>query len=237
VIFTRAGDRPLVIGHRGAPMLAPENTLASFEAAVSSGADAIELDVGAGLVVAHSEHEVPVDPLVLDDALDFVRTSGAAVLVDLKRPGIEHAVATSLRRHGLLERAFVSSTSPRSLRRLAAADADVTRSISYPHDRHRISRFDWPGALTAGTAAALRRAMPLRVPLLLSAARARALTVHHELVSAAVVRAARSRRAAVLTWTVNDAARIAALARLGVDGIITDDPGKARDVLATLDPL
>jgi glycerophosphoryl diester phosphodiesterase len=79
--------------------------------------------------------------------------------------------------------------------------------------------------------------MPLRVPLLLSAARARALTVHHELVSAAVVRAARSRRAVVLTWTVNDAARIAALARLGVDGIITDDPGKARDVLATLDPL
>ena len=235
--FTRAGDRPLVIGHRGAPVLAPENTLASFEAAVSSGADAIELDVGAGLVVAHSEHEVPVDPLVLDDALDFVRTSGTAVLVDLKRPGIEHAVATSLRRHGLLERAFVSSTSPRSLRRLAAADADVTRSISYPHDRYRISRFDWPGALTAGPAAALRRAMPLRVPLLLSAARARALTVHHELVSAAVVRAARSRRAAVLTWTVNDAARIAALARLGVDGIITDDPGKARDVLATLDPL
>jgi hypothetical protein len=184
-----------VIGHRGARVLAPENTLASFEGAVSSGADAIELDVGAGLVVAHSEHEVPVDALSLDDALDFVRTSGTAVLVDLKRPGIEHAVATSLRRHGLLERAFVSSTSPRSLRRLAAADGDVTRSISYPQDRYRISRFGWPGPLTTGTAAAYRRAMPLRVPLLLSAARARALTLHHALVSAAVVRAARSRRA------------------------------------------
>jgi glycerophosphoryl diester phosphodiesterase len=237
VSFARVGDRPLVIGHRGAPVLAPENTLASFEAAVSSGADAIELDVGAGLVVAHSGHEVPADALSLDEALDFVRTSGTAVLVDLKRAGIEHAVAMSLRRHGLLERAFVSSTSARSLRRIAAADAAVTRSISYPHDRYRISRFDWPAALKTGTAAALRRAMPLRVPLLLSAARARALTIHHELVSAAVVRAARSRRAAVLTWTVNDAGRIAALARLGVDGIITDDPGKARDVLATLDPL
>jgi glycerophosphoryl diester phosphodiesterase len=237
VNFARAGDRPIVIGHRGAPVLAPENTLASFEAALSSGADAIELDVGAGLVVAHSEHQVPVDALSLDDALEFVRSSGTAVLVDLKRPGIERAVATSLRRHGLVDRAFVSSTSPRSLRRLAAADGDVTRSISYPHDRYRISRFDWPRALTSGTAAALRRAMPLRVPLLLSGARARALTVHHALVSAAVVRAVRSRRAAILAWTVNDAARIAALARLGVDGIITDDPGKARDVLATLDPL
>ena len=235
--FAATQDRPLVIGHRGAPVVAPENTLASFEAALSAGADAIELDVGAGLVVAHSEREVPVDVLSLEDALDFVRRSGTSVLVDLKQAGIEQAVATALRRHGLLERAFVASTSPRSLRRLAAADGDVIRSISYPHDRYRISRFDWPGSLTAGTASALRRAMPLRMPLLVSAARARALTLHHTLVSAGVVRAARRRRVAVLAWTVNDEDRIAALARLGVDGIITDDPGKARDALATLDPL
>jgi glycerophosphoryl diester phosphodiesterase len=40
-----------------------------------------------------------------------------------------------------------------------------------------------------------------------------------------------------VAWTVNDPGRIAALGRLGVDGIVTDDPGKAREVLATLDPL
>ena len=34
-----------------------------------------------------------------------------------------------------------------------------------------------------------------------------------------------------------DPVRIAALARLAVDGIVTDDPGRAREVLATLDPL
>ncbi len=38
-------DRPLNFGHRGAPMVAPENTLASFQKARAMGADGVELDV------------------------------------------------------------------------------------------------------------------------------------------------------------------------------------------------
>jgi len=229
--------RPLVIGHRGAPVLAAENTLESFAAAVDAGADAIELDVGRDLLVTHSEREVPEHPLALDEALAFVADSGVGVLVDLKYPGVERAVADALRRHGLVERAFVSSTSPAALRRLAAADGELVRSISYPNDRYRISRFAWPRPVTAGSVATARAAMPLRVPLLLTAARAGALTLHHALVSPAVLRAARSRGAALVAWTVNEPERIAALALLGVDGIVTDDPGRAREALATLDPL
>ncbi|MBN0039320.1 glycerophosphodiester phosphodiesterase [Cellulosimicrobium cellulans] len=37
--------RPLVVGHRGNSSVAPQNTLAAFEAAWRAGADAIELDV------------------------------------------------------------------------------------------------------------------------------------------------------------------------------------------------
>ena len=49
---------PLIIGHRGAAGLAPENTLPSFELAVDLGVDAIELDVHRcedSLVVIHDE--------------------------------------------------------------------------------------------------------------------------------------------------------------------------------------
>jgi glycerophosphoryl diester phosphodiesterase len=236
VNFARDG-RPLVIGHRGASAVAPENTLESFEAAVAAGADAIELDVGKGLVVAHSAHELPERPLSLDDALDFVRSSEIAVLVDLKQPGIERDVVASVRRHGLLDRAIVSSTSARALRRIAAFDGDVTCSITYPNDRYRISRFSWPGAITSSTASAARAAMPLRVPLLLAAGRVRVLTLHHALLSPAVVRAARKRGVPVVAWTVNDLERIAAVARLDVDAIVTDDPEGAREALATLNAL
>src|SRR4051812_17116518 len=36
---------PLIIGHRGAAAVAPENTLVSFEKALRDGADGIEFDV------------------------------------------------------------------------------------------------------------------------------------------------------------------------------------------------
>jgi glycerophosphoryl diester phosphodiesterase len=39
-----AEKRPLVIGHRGFPAVAPENTLASFAYGVKAGADMVELD-------------------------------------------------------------------------------------------------------------------------------------------------------------------------------------------------
>ena len=41
-----AGDRNVrVIGHRGAPRFAPENTVASFRCAIDRGADALEIDI------------------------------------------------------------------------------------------------------------------------------------------------------------------------------------------------
>ncbi|XP_053297657.1 glycerophosphodiester phosphodiesterase domain-containing protein 5 [Pleuronectes platessa] len=39
------GPAPTFIGHRGAPMLAPENTLMSFEKAVEAGSEGLETDV------------------------------------------------------------------------------------------------------------------------------------------------------------------------------------------------
>lgn len=51
--------RPIIVGHRGASGLAPENTFASFELALDSGADMIELDVhpckDGDLIVMHDD--------------------------------------------------------------------------------------------------------------------------------------------------------------------------------------
>lgn len=40
-----AKTKPLIIGHRGASELAPENTLAAFKRALTDGAAGVELDV------------------------------------------------------------------------------------------------------------------------------------------------------------------------------------------------
>lgn len=55
-------NRPLIIGHRGASMHAPENTLAAFQLAMAQGADGIELDAkrcASGEVVVM--HDAAVD--------------------------------------------------------------------------------------------------------------------------------------------------------------------------------
>ena len=62
---------PLIIGHRGASVLAPENTLASFSRAITDGADGFEFDVRL------SRDQVPV---VIHDA-DLRRTGNQNLTV------------------------------------------------------------------------------------------------------------------------------------------------------------
>lgn len=72
--------RPLVIAHRGYSTVAPENTLAAFEAALHAGADLLELDV-------HLDADgVPV--VLHDDRLD--RTTDAT-------GPVEHRTSATLR--------------------------------------------------------------------------------------------------------------------------------------------
>ena len=44
-VLAMAADRQIIIAHRGASGLAPENTLPAFQAAIDAGADGIEFDV------------------------------------------------------------------------------------------------------------------------------------------------------------------------------------------------
>jgi len=51
----------LILGHRGAPSIKPENTLASFEAALSHNVDGIELDIqltSDGEIVVYHDFEI-----------------------------------------------------------------------------------------------------------------------------------------------------------------------------------
>jgi glycerophosphoryl diester phosphodiesterase len=224
-------DRPLVIGHRGAAAVAPENTRAALEAGVAAGADIVEFDISPGLRVAHSNDERPADELHLDDALELLAATTAGMHLDVKLPGYEADVVDAVRRHGLRERALVSTAFAVSSRRVAALAPELSVAIGYPHDRLNASRLPWPQPLERAGARALRAAMPARIPLLLRRARANTLSLHHTLCSPAAVKAAHRLAAPVLAWTVNDPAGVRRVTNAGVDAIVSDDPEMA---LATL---
>jgi glycerophosphoryl diester phosphodiesterase len=233
-LLRRPDGRPLVIGHRGARAVAAENTLVSLEAAVAAGADLVEFDISPGLRLAHSPEEAPRDAIDLEHALAYLSGHDIGVHLDVKLPGYERDVLDAIHRHGLDGRALVSTAWPAVARTFAEIAPELPRAIGYPRDRYGVSGLPWPGALTRAGAASLRAVMPARLPLLLRRSRARALALHHTLCSAAALATAHRLGAPVLAWTVNDPAAMRRLAALGVDGIVTDDPGNA---LATLTAL
>jgi glycerophosphoryl diester phosphodiesterase len=234
VNLRRTDGRPLVIGHRGARLVAPENTLEALSAAVDAGADLVEFDVSPGLLVAHSPDEAPERPLRLEEALAYLADERIGLHLDVKLPGYERGVVEALQRSGLASRALVSTAYPSMARTFAELAPEVPCAIGYPRDRYGAARFTWPPVLTAAGAASLRAVMPARIPLLLRQARATVLALHHTLCSPAAVAAAHRKGAPVLVWTVNERADAIRFAGQGVDGIVSDDPRAILEALATL---
>ncbi len=233
-------DGPLIrVGHRGAAALAPENTLASFEAALAQGVDAIEFDVvalaGGPLVIGHSLDELPAEQLALDDALDFLRARDVGLHVDLKLTTRLDEVAAALDRHGLTGRAVVSSFHLPSLRAIAAHTKLVPIGFTYPEDRYGVSkRRGMKPAIRLGTLA-LRRAIVTRVPAMVARAGAHALMLQHAVVSRGAVERAHAAGAAVWAWTVDDPDELSRLDAAGVDAVISNDP-RIFSGVATLPP-
>jgi len=212
------------VGHRGASALAPENSLQALQLAVELGCDMLEFDVlplrDGTLVLAHSLRIARTSEIVtLDQALALAaeRFPKTGLQLDLKRRGCEQAVVAALRRHGVLERSWVSAFDPRCLRRFAELEPDLPRSYTLPRDRLRISK---RGPL----AAAVRRELPRRLPALLERARATAATLHHSITSAAAIQRAHDVGAPVYVWTVDDPQLAQRLVAAEADGIITNDP-------------
>ena len=59
-----SSSKTVIIGHRGAAGLAPENTLAAFSKAIASGADGVELDLllsADGELVVHHDFALKPD--------------------------------------------------------------------------------------------------------------------------------------------------------------------------------
>jgi glycerophosphoryl diester phosphodiesterase len=219
------------VGHKGADHVAPGNTIASFEAALEHGVDMIEFDVlrtrDGRLLLAHDWDDANErDCLTLDEGLDHFAGEAYAEVeldVDLKLPGYEHEVVEGLEVRGLTERALVSTTYRDSLERLRELAPELRRGWSVPRAKR-----DYTRSVLALPAYAIlrwwRARLPGRAARLIATGGCEALMAHRLLVSRRLVEAVHDAGGQVYVWTVDDAARIAALEALGVDGVITNDP-------------
>ena len=227
----RPAGRFACVGHRGASALAPENTPQAFELAVELGCDMLEFDVLAQsdgtIVVAHDSRHLGDPGLVtFDEALAFFteHLPNVGLQVDLKRRGIEPRVVDALRRHGVLERSWVSGFDADALRVVADLEPTLPRSFTYPRDRFGVSKRGPLAPLVRGALKTSGASLPRRIPALLQRARATALTLHYSVASNEAIDRAHELGAPVYVWTVDDRALVERLARWGADGIITNDP-------------
>ncbi|MEI8256256.1 MAG: glycerophosphodiester phosphodiesterase [Deltaproteobacteria bacterium] len=231
---------PRVLGHRGVPVRAPENTLAGFAAALAEGADGVELDVRCcatgELVVCHDATLARFTR----GAVVRVAGTGAWALRQWDIGGGERVPLLAEVWPLMRGRTVNVEAKPDDgdIERLARSVAREVTGLAARGVNIIVSSFE-PKVLER-----LRAIAPgVRRGLLLSdnpmeaadgAARARhvlphAIHPHHEACTPERVRAWHGLGMAVYTWTVDAPDDVRRVVSAGVDGLITN---RARETLA-----
>jgi glycerophosphoryl diester phosphodiesterase len=221
------------VGHKGADLIAPGNTLESFDAAIEAGVDMIEFDVlpedhtdreHSRLVLCHDyTHDVREAPS-LEEGLAHLAGTDVRLDVDLKLDGYEERVLTALAEHDLLDRVLISSMERVALHRLRALDPAIPLGWSVPKARRDYTASLLTKVPAAALLAAARRTFPRRAGIELRSGFCDAIMAFHMLVTPRLVRSVKEAGGELYAWTVDDARTIARLEAMGVTGIITNDP-------------
>jgi glycerophosphoryl diester phosphodiesterase len=245
-VTTRApGDRPVVIAHRGASAVAPEHTIPAYEAAIATGADALELDVHLSaddqLVVIHDarlERTTDGRGAVRDHTARELKRLDAGGWFGRRFRGQRiQTLSEVLERFrgrsafGIEVKAgsdFYPGIEERLVALLQIYDVlDRTLVASFDHHALRRCRDLDPdvrtGALVVGRLLAPTALAPAGI--------LQALCVQADLLTAGDVTAAREAGLDCYAWVVNDAAAARRLSAWGVAGIITDRPELIRPAL------
>ena len=227
------------IGHKGADHIAPGNTTASFDAALAHGCDMVEFDVlpervpgreeyTGRLILAHDFKDAAKrTPLTLEEGLDHLASpafAGVELDVDLKTHGYEERVIAALRERGMEERTLISTMETVSLPVLRAASDKVRIGWSVPKVKRNYLANPATKPLALATVLILRRTVPRAIVTAMRAGEIDAVMSHFSLVTPHFVRAVARAGGELYVWTVDDAQHIRRFERMGVTGVITNDP-------------
>ena len=234
-------SKPLIIAHRGAMGTAPENTAASFEKAIAEGADGVELDVHLSkdghLVVIHDESidrtsngkgmvkDMTLEELrrydfgsyfdeayagerilTLEEALEIIREC-KLINIEIKNgpifyEGIEEKVLKVIRDFDIASRVIISSFNHYTINKISKLQPEISCGILYMEGLFRPWEYD-------------RNVL------------GQAVNQYYFKIPPDEIGRCRENGVKVNVWGANDEFFIRGLIEAGVDGIITDYPGKA----------
>lgn len=180
------------------------------------------------LVVAH-DYEDALSRRALDltealDAFTYAPLDEVEFDCDLKLPGREAELAGALSGHGLLDRAMISTMEVSSLRKLAQLEPDLRLGWTFPKTRRDWTSQRWLRPALMGGLAVMRRQFPKAIGERASELGLSSVWAYHHVVTPSAVEAAHDAGLKLMAWTVDDAARLAELTLMGVDGLVSNDP-------------
>jgi len=226
----RSTTSPLVIAHRGASSIELENSLAAFRAAAPQGADGVELDVHStadGELIVHHDETI---------GGTHIATSTARAITALRLKNGEPVPTLSQALTAIAPRLQVfievKTLDPRwDVRLFEAIDLGPNPSGYAVHGfDHRIVRRlgeKRPG-LRCGV---LSSSYPVRPLAALNDAGASILWQERTVADEMLVRTLHDAGLSVFVWTVDEPADLARFVALGVDGICTNVPARARQAV------
>jgi len=243
--------RPAVIAHRGASAYAPENTLAAFKLALQQGADAIELDaklsVDGQVVVIHdqtvdrttlgsgrvknlrlnelrrldagSHFDITFQGEPIPTLEEVFRAVGQLTYINVEltnysslNDNLPEKVAELVRQYRLQQRVIFSSFNPIALVRIRRQIPEAPIGLLATPGRTGILARSWVGCLL----------------------KYQSLNVETNDASADLVKRIHRQGRRVFAYTSNSEDNLRRLFELSIDGVFTDDPVLALNILKSM---
>ena len=229
----------LIIGHKGANAIAPENTLMSFKKAIELKADMIEFDIhetkDGEIVIIHDSDTISttgVHGLIKDMTLEEIKKLDAGegekiptllelikvakekvgLQIEIKSSGLLEKLIKIMKKENLINTSIVSSFAFGELVKLKSLEPKIKLGLLLSTDLVRVRQ--------------IKR-------IILRAVKKNFYAIHPNYIIAdkEMVAFIHDNNLKVNVWTVNDKDVMKRLIEIGVDGIITDDISMANELL------
>lgn len=237
-------NKVLIIGHRGANSVAPENTLKSFQKAIELGVDCIEFDVHESkdgeIVIMHDEdifrttsqqYHALIKDMTLEELRELDCGEGEKIPTfreliaiskgkiglncEIKAEGIAQKIVDIIKESDIIESTLVSSFIHQELLDIQKIDPNIKLASLEPAGKGRLSHWENKEAM-------INKAVKNKFY---------AINPLYKLVDRKFIEYAHEKNLKVFPWTVDSGIAMKKMISIDSDGIITNDISRLKEVL------